>query len=90
MLGWTILLFGSKTADPMKMKDRDYRVYLKPFTTEKDTMEVLQIPSLKSLVPTTIFDLEKNRGFRANLTFQQACDVYQLPNVRLTSSYLVR
>jgi hypothetical protein len=89
MLGWTILLFGSKTADPMTMKDRDYRVYLKPFTTQKDTMEILQMPSLKSLVPTKIFDLEKNRGFRANLTLQQACDVYQLPNVRLTS-YLVQ
>jgi hypothetical protein len=89
MLGWTILLLGPNTADPMMMKDRDYRVYLKPFTTQKDTIEILQMPFLKSLVPTTIFDLEKNRGFRANLTLQQACDVYQLPNVRLTS-YLVR
>jgi hypothetical protein len=85
MLGWTVFLFGSNTADPMKMKDRDYRVYLKPFTTQKDTIEILQMPFLKSLVPTTIFDQEKNRGFRANLTLQQACDVYQLPNVRLIS-----
>jgi len=89
MIGWTIGLFGANTDDPMKMKDRDYRVYLKPFTTQKDTMEILQMLSLKSLVPTTIFDMEKNRGFRAHLTLQQACDVYQLPNVRLTS-YLVR
>lgn len=89
MLGWTIMLFGSKMADPFRMKDRNYRVYLKPFTTQRDTMEILQMPSLKSLVPTTIFDQEKNRGFRANLTLQQACDVYQLPNVCLIS-YLVR
>jgi len=83
MLGWNIMLFGSKIADPLRMKDRDYRVYLKPFTTQKDTMEILQMSFLKTLVPTTIFDLKKNRGFRANLTLQQVCDVYQLPNVCL-------
>jgi hypothetical protein len=89
MLGWTLMLFGSKTANPMEMRDRDYRVYLKPFATRKDTTEILQMSSLKGLVPTTIFDQEKNRGFRANLTLQQFCDVYQHPNVRLTS-YVVR
>jgi hypothetical protein len=89
LLSWTIFIYGPNTADPMKAKDRDYRIHLKPFTTQKDTMEILQMLSLKGLAPTTIFDQEKNRGFRANLTLQQVCDVYQLPSVRLTS-YFVR
>jgi hypothetical protein len=85
ILAWTMFLYSSKPTNPMEMKDGDYRVYLKPFTTQKDTMEILQMPFLKNLMPTAIFDQEKNRGFRANLTHQQACDLYQHPNVCLIS-----
>jgi hypothetical protein len=52
-----------------------YRVFLKPFASHADTLEILKMPRLRAVVPTTMFDQAKDRGFIAKLTDEQLCDI---------------
>lgn len=61
--------------------DHMYRVHLKAFTSHSDTLEILKRPSLRSIVPTAVYNQGKDRGFVANLTYEQVCEIYKLPTV---------
>jgi hypothetical protein len=65
----------------MSPNNKLYRVRLKVFTTHADTLDILKMPSLQGVVPRTIYNKEKNRGFTANITDEQICELYQLPTV---------
>jgi hypothetical protein len=58
-----------------------YRVFLKSYTTHKDTLELFKMPPLQNTVPSFIYDQGRNRGFVVNITMQGVCDVYKLPVV---------
>jgi len=58
-----------------------YRVRLKLFTTHKDTLEILAMPAMADVTPIAIFDKDKHRGFTANLSKEQVCELYHLPTV---------
>lgn len=58
-----------------------YRVRLKLFTTHKDTLEILTMPAFANIKPIAIFNKDKHRGFTADFSKQQICDLYHLPAV---------
>ena len=58
-----------------------YRIRLKLFTTHKDTLEILAMPAFATVRPIAIFDKDKHRGFTADLSEEQICELYHLPNV---------
>lgn len=62
-----------------------YRVRLKLFTTHKDTLEILAMPAMADVTPIAIFDKDKHRGFTANLSKEQVCELYHLPTVTCES-----
>jgi hypothetical protein len=69
---------GGKTPE---IKELRYRVFLKSYTTQNDTLNLLQIPLLRNVGPIYIYDQGKNRGFVVKVTIQEVCDIYKLPAV---------
>jgi hypothetical protein len=74
------MLFGGFFGG-FKTPNSTFRVHLKPFTTHSDTLEILKMPFLQGVIPTTIYDQGKNRGFIARLSDEQLCNTYKLPVV---------
>jgi hypothetical protein len=61
--------------------DISYRVRLKLFTVHQDTLDILKMPAFANIEPMAIFNKDKHRGFTAELTKKQVCELYHLPIV---------
>jgi hypothetical protein len=62
-----------------------YRVRLKLFTTHSNTLELLTMPAIVGITPIAIFDKDKHRGFTADLSKEQVCELYHRPTVTCES-----
>jgi hypothetical protein len=75
---WTNYAGGGKTP---AIDELEYRVFLKTYATQNDTLEVLKTPLLKNVVPLKIYDQATHKGFVVKMSYQEVCDVYKLPIV---------
>jgi hypothetical protein len=53
-------------------------------------LEILAMPAMADVTPIAIFDKDKHRGFTANLSKEQVCELYHLPTVTCESCYYGR
>jgi hypothetical protein len=58
-------------------KYSSFRVVLKSFATNSDTLGLLQLPPLRNVTPIAILDQEKDKGFIAKLSTNQLCYIGQ-------------